>query len=205
MLRYRSGSWARAARGTGPLHTSRKCSYRSQDSECLSCPGLLGEEASAFITRSAQETTGSSQTAQDKAGFSCQSILFTYPLPIWERGQRAETMVTEPEKTTEAWGSDKAWRGTLPVSLLLTHAAHSAHLNQRRENTCSEQICHYLMSDGKESARNAGDLGSIPGLGRSHEGGHGDPLQYSCLEKPHGQRSLAGCSPRDRRESDMTE
>ena len=29
-----------------------------------------------------------------------------------------------------------------------------------------------------------GDLGSIPGLGRSPGGGHGNPLQYSCLEKP---------------------
>ena len=37
-------------------------------------------------------------------------------------------------------------------------------------------------SDGKESTCNAGDLGSIPGLGRSPGGGHGYPLQYSCLE-----------------------
>ena len=37
-------------------------------------------------------------------------------------------------------------------------------------------------SDGKESACNAGDLGLIPGSGRSLGGGHGDPLQYSCLE-----------------------
>ena len=44
-------------------------------------------------------------------------------------------------------------------------------------------------SDGKESACNAGDLGLIPGLGRSPGGGHGNPLQYSCLENPHGQRS----------------
>ena len=47
-------------------------------------------------------------------------------------------------------------------------------------------------SDGKESADSAGDLGSIPGLGRSSGGGHGNPLQYSCLENPHGQRSLEG-------------
>ena len=46
-------------------------------------------------------------------------------------------------------------------------------------------------SDGKESACNVGDLGSIPGLGRSPGGGHGNPLQYFCLENPHGQRSLA--------------
>ena len=37
-------------------------------------------------------------------------------------------------------------------------------------------------SDGKESACNAGDLGSIPGLGRSPGDGNGDPLQYSSLE-----------------------
>ena len=37
-------------------------------------------------------------------------------------------------------------------------------------------------SDGKESAHNVGDLDSIPGLRRSPEGGHGNPLQYSCLE-----------------------
>ena len=35
---------------------------------------------------------------------------------------------------------------------------------------------------GKESACNAGDLGSIPGLGRSSGEGNGNPLQYSCLE-----------------------
>ena len=39
-------------------------------------------------------------------------------------------------------------------------------------------------SDSKESARNAGDLGLIPGLGRSPGGGHGNPLQYFCLENP---------------------
>ena len=39
-------------------------------------------------------------------------------------------------------------------------------------------------SDDKESACNAGDLGLIPGLERSPGGGHGNPLQYSCLEGP---------------------
>ena len=33
---------------------------------------------------------------------------------------------------------------------------------------------------------------------------HGNPLQYSCLENPYGQRSLAGCSPWGRKESDTT-
>ena len=53
--------------------------------------------------------------------------------------------------------------------------------------------------DSKESACNEGYLGLIPGLGRSPGEGHGNPLQYSCLENPHGQRSLAGYSPWDRR------
>ena len=47
----------------------------------------------------------------------------------------------------------------------------------------------------KESACNVGDLGLIPGLGRSPGRGHGNPLQYSCLGNPHGQRSLEGYSP----------
>ena len=50
-------------------------------------------------------------------------------------------------------------------------------------------------SEGKETTCNAGDLGSIHGLGRSPGGGHGNPLQFSCLENPHGQRSLEGYSP----------
>ena len=54
-------------------------------------------------------------------------------------------------------------------------------------------------SDGTESACNVVDLGPIPELGRSPGGGHGNPLQCSCLENPHGQRSLAGCSPGSQR------
>ena len=60
-------------------------------------------------------------------------------------------------------------------------------------------------SDGKKSACNVGDLGLIPGLGRSPGGGHGNPLQYSCLENPHGQRSLESYSPWGHKELDMTE
>ena len=54
--------------------------------------------------------------------------------------------------------------------------------------------------DGKESTCNTGDLGLIPGLGRSPGGGHGNPVQYSCLENLHGQRSPWGL-----KESDTTE
>ena len=59
--------------------------------------------------------------------------------------------------------------------------------------------------DGKESTCNAGDLGSILGLGRYPEEKNGKPLQYSCLENLHGQMNLAGCSPWGHKESDTTE
>ena len=57
----------------------------------------------------------------------------------------------------------------------------------------------------KNPPANAGDVDLIPGLGRSPGGGHGNPLQYSCLENPYGQRSLVGYSPLDSEESDTTE
>ena len=56
-------------------------------------------------------------------------------------------------------------------------------------------------SDGKESACNVGDLGSIPGLGRSLGGGHGNALQYSSLENPWieqpGGLQSTGCKELD--------
>ena len=60
-------------------------------------------------------------------------------------------------------------------------------------------------SDGKKSACNAGDLGSVPGLGRFPGGGNGNPLQYSCLESPQGQRSLTRYSSWGHKELDTTE
>ena len=66
-------------------------------------------------------------------------------------------------------------------------------------NVCEMTFVSYRMlifevmgfpggSDSKECACNAGDLGSIPRLGRSPGGGHGNPLYYSCLENTHGFR-----------------
>ena len=58
-------------------------------------------------------------------------------------------------------------------------------------------------SDGKASARNAGDWGSIPGLGRSVGEGNGTPVLLP--RKFRGLRSLVGYSPWGHEESDMTE
>ena len=61
------------------------------------------------------------------------------------------------------------------------------------------------FSADKESVCNVGDPSSIPGLGGSLVGRLGNPLQYSCLENPHGQRSLVDYSPWGHKELDMTE
>ena len=70
-----------------------------------------------------------------------------------------------------------------------------------------DAISFHLFPGGAEvkvSACSVGDLGSIPGLGRSPGGGHANALQESCLENPDGPRSLVGYSPRGCKESDMT-
>ena len=67
-------------------------------------------------------------------------------------------------------------------------------VNQQTFTIINSKGIHHVPggSDDKESTCNAGDLDSIPGLGRSPGGGHGNPLKYSCLENPRGQRSLVG-------------
>ena len=60
-------------------------------------------------------------------------------------------------------------------------------------------------SVGEEFSCSVGDLDSTPGMGRFPGGGHGNPLQFSCLENPHEQMNLVGYSPWGRKESDTTE
>ena len=60
-------------------------------------------------------------------------------------------------------------------------------------------------SDGKEYVCSVGDWGLIPKSGRSPGGGHGNPLQYSCLEKPPWTEEPGGLQSMGSQESDMTE
>ena len=60
-------------------------------------------------------------------------------------------------------------------------------------------------SGGEEPTCNVGDLSSSPVLGRSPGGGHGNPLQYYCLENPRGQRNLVSYGPWSHKELDTTE
>ena len=62
-----------------------------------------------------------------------------------------------------------------------------AIISSKKKKMLTPQYCLLGFpgdSDGKEFACNAGDLRSVPGLGRSAGGGHGNPLQDSCLENP---------------------
>ena len=80
-----------------------------------------------------------------------------------------------------------------PDTRVKTECWRGADNGQISNSTLENGFPQWLS--GKESACNAGDagdLGSIPGLGRPPGGGHDNPLWHSCLENPHGQRILAG-------------
>ena len=62
-----------------------------------------------------------------------------------------------------------------------------------------------VVKNPPANARDVRDVGSIPGLGRCPGEGHGNPLQYSCLENLHGQRSLMGPNPWSCKELDTTD
>ena len=91
----------------------------------------------------------------------------------------------------------KPWKNLVLNILFLFYFSH----------ICILLTCRDFLggSDDKESAHNAGDPGSIPGLERSPGEGNDNPFQYSCLENPYGQRSLVGYSPCGHEEFDMTE
>ena len=62
-----------------------------------------------------------------------------------------------------------------------------------------------VLKNPPASAGDMREVGLIPGSGRSPGGGHGNPLQYSCLENPLGQRSLVGYTAWGHKELDTTE
>ena len=110
-----------------------------------------------------------------------------YRSSVW--GFRAILFVPS---ATPAWnGFESKTQGShrlLCHHLLLTSieaCSFSERLRQQnKKGTTMKSLYFPAGSDGKESACNVGDLGSIPGSGRPPGGGHGNPLQYSCLENP---------------------
>ena len=118
-------------------------------------------------------------------GSPCNNELPGKPIRIWASlvAQLVKNL-PETQETPVSWVGKFPWRrDRLPTPVFLGFPGGS---------------------DGKKSTCNVGDLGWIPGFGRSPGGGHGNSLQYFCLENPHGQRSLVGYSPWGLKELDMT-
>ena len=108
-------------------------------------------------------------------------------------------MTLKWEKGSSYWISTSKCRG-VDLDPLLPPTPIFHFSTGREEKWDRESVTSHMVpggSDGKEPTCNAGDLGSIPGSGRSPGEGNGYPLLYSHLENPmereesHGQRSLA--------------
>ena len=97
----------------------------------------------------------------------------------------------------KTWVQFLGWEDLLekkmqPITVVLPGKSHEQRSLVGYSSWSHERVGHDLAtkqdfpggSDSKDSACNVGDLGSIPGLRRSLGGGHGSPLQYSCLENP---------------------
>ena len=98
-------------------------------------------------------------------------------------------MVKHLPAVRETWVRSPGWDGPLEEGM----APHSDVFN------------HYSGgSDGKASACSAGDLGSIPGLGRSSGEGNSNPLQYFCLENPMNRGAWWAAVHRVKKELGMT-
>ena len=108
-------------------------------------------------------------------------------LLVSELAQLVKNLPAMQETLFDSWARKTPWRrDRLPTSVVM---GFSGGLDDK-ESTCNV---------GVDRPR------SIPGLERSPGGGHGNPLQYSFLENPYGQKSLQGYSPWGCKESDRTE
>ena len=146
-----------------------------------------------FITFTQKYTEKDKTNVQESSSLHCSQI-FSFP------GNMLYLMLT----ITMEW-----CRG------ILSFRCQSWLVHSSLEWPVHSQLCEHKHSrdflgfpggsDGKVLPAMQETWGSIPGLGRSPGGGHENPLQCSCLENPHGQRTLVGCSLWGRKESDTTE
>ena len=136
------------------------------------------------------------KTAWQKSAKSCsENIKLAFPEhPAAEKTKSSSTEQVS-HNTIKIWLQHYTLQSTLlQVDILLTletWVCLSSHF----------WLCSAEMVKNQQCRR----LGSVPGLRRSPGRGHGNPLQYSCLENSQGQRSLVGYSPQAPKESDTTE
>ena len=110
------------------------------------------------------------------------TIMSLWWLVIINYAQFGASLVTQQVKTLPAMQETAVWLLGWEHPLEKRQAPHSVFLGFPGSSCRNEFTC------------NSGALGLIPGSGRFLGGGHGDSLQYSCLENPQGQRSLVGYS-----------
>ena len=130
---------------------------------------------------------------------------------------KSDTVSTvSPSISHEVMGPDAMIFIFWMLSFKPTFSLSSFHFHQEAFSSSSLSAIRVVSSaylrfpsgsDGKASACNAWDPGSIPGSGRSPGEGNGNPLQYPCLKNSMNccLRSLVGNSPWSRKESDTTE
>ena len=155
-----------------------------------------------------------------------RNISDPWPNPLWDVRSYSRCVKNYPSSHTPSMCIGDAWQTLIQkccTPLTEVHKEeHNCYSNPMFENInltnphALESIGHFSLKYKfftisnwksfydliKESACNEGDPGSIPGSGRSPGEGNGYPLQYPCLENPHGQRSLVGHSPWGCRELD---
>ena len=120
-------------------------------------------------------------------GMAIHSRILVWKIPWTE--ETGELQCMGSQRVRHSWTTEHAplvclvwfhW-GSHWSLLILSERAESASLGGWREYpACRDKETF----SSKESACNAGDVGSIPGSGRSHGEGNGNLLQYSCLENP---------------------
>ena len=111
---------------------------------------------------------------------------------------KAETLDLRKENTSQAF---------IHSFLLecLLYARDCSDTQEVRQDSCFQDAHDLGRGNQKIENKELIDSGKLPGLGRSPGGGHGNPLQYSCLENLHGYRRLMGYSPWGHKESNTTE
>ena len=134
-----------------------------------------------------QETQVQSLGQEDplEKGMATHSNLLAWRIPWTEEPSRL------PPCGTPRAGLRKYLQGGQPVQLLALAGLLFGFLKLISLVTFLHlfPLLYSVVVDGKESVRNAGGLGLTPGSGISSGEGHGNPLQYSCLENPKDRGS----------------
>ena len=104
----------------------------------------------------------------------------------------------------ETWVRSLGWKKSLEKEWLPTPVFLPGEFHGQRNLAGYIQVA-LVVKNPPANTGDIRDVDSIPESGRSPRGGNGNPLQCSCLENPHGQRSLAGYGPWGHTGLDVTE